>query len=93
MAAIMRDARAVTAVVTVAATIIGATAIIGRAAVDRPAVIIAVGVIVIATAVGGCDSDSGADDAGKCGSRGSAAAPAIVPAAGAEISGIARARA
>src|SRR3954451_11609521 len=54
-----------TAVVTVAA-IIRAAAVVGRAAiVDRATAIVAVGVIVIAAAVGGGDGNASAHDARK----------------------------
>src|SRR5258708_28709962 len=81
------------AVIAVAtAIIIGVAAVVGRAAIiDRPTAIVAVGVIV-GTAVGGGDGNAGADDARKEGRRGRAATAAIIPATGAEIGRVTRAR-
>src|SRR6476660_1357423 len=82
------------AVIAVAAAIIiGVAAVVGRAAIiDRPTAIVAVGVIVVGTAVGGGAGNAGADDARKEGHRVGAATAAIRPATGAEIGRITRAR-
>src|SRR5712692_6573353 len=77
--------------IAISAVIVGPTAVIIRtsAVIDRAAAIVAVVIAIIGAAVLGCsDRKTGPDNTGKSGCR-SGPAAAIVPAARAEVSGVA----